>query len=161
MLPNSGRSFTWGGGCALHDKGTRKRKLPDLAPDPFREREERLQKLLAQFSKRPGSPRIAVSSEFMLKGLLPFFAAYFHAAGFDLEIVADAGPDVLKRGIQSANAPFCAPMQLYHGVAQQLAASGADWMFVPMIRNLPGAEGRRYSVICPIVQGAPKIVELQ
>ena len=95
----------------------------------------------------------------MLKGLLPFFAAYFHAAGFDLEITATAGPDVLKAGIQSAHAPFCAPMQLFHGVAQQLAASGADWMFVPMIRSLPGEPGQRCSVVCPIVQGAPKVVE--
>ncbi len=44
-LVNSQRSnFTWGGGCSLHDKGTRKKKLPDLAPDPFREREELVQK---------------------------------------------------------------------------------------------------------------------
>ena len=151
-------NFTWGGGCALHDRGTRKRKLPDLAPDPFREREERLHKLLATFTSSRGGPRVAMSDEFMLKGLLPFFAAYFHAAGFDLEIVGAAGPDVLKRGIQAAHAPFCAPMQLFHGVAQQLAATGADWMFVPMIRSLPGEPGRRCSVICPIVQGAPKVV---
>jgi activator of 2-hydroxyglutaryl-CoA dehydratase/predicted nucleotide-binding protein (sugar kinase/HSP70/actin superfamily) len=151
--------FTWGGGCSLYDKGTRKRKLPDLAPDPFREREARLQQLLATFAARRSGPRMAMSDEFMLKGLFPFFAAYFHAAGFDLEIAAEAGPDVLKQGIQSAHAPFCAPMQLYHGVAQQLAAGGADWMFVPMIRNLPGEPARRSSVICPIVQGAPKVVE--
>jgi activator of 2-hydroxyglutaryl-CoA dehydratase/predicted nucleotide-binding protein (sugar kinase/HSP70/actin superfamily) len=152
-------NFTWGGGCSLHDKGTRKRKLPDRAPDPFREREDRLEKLLALLTSRPGGPRVAMSDEFMLKGLFPFFAAYFHAAGFNLEIVPSAGPDVLKRGIQSAHAPFCAPMQLFHGVAQQLAASGADWMFVPMIRSLPGERGQRCSTVCPIVQGTPKIVE--
>jgi activator of 2-hydroxyglutaryl-CoA dehydratase/predicted nucleotide-binding protein (sugar kinase/HSP70/actin superfamily) len=152
-------NFTWGGGCALHDKGTRKRKLPDLAPDPFRERGELLKKLLAPLVVSRGHQRVAMSDEFMLKGLFPFFTAYFHAAGFDLEIVGAAGADVLKRGIQSANAPFCAPMQLFHGVAQQLAATGADWMFVPMIRSLPGAEGQRCSVVCPVVQGAPKVAE--
>jgi len=152
-------NFTWGGGCALHDKGTRKRKLPDLAPDPFRERGELLKKLLAPLVVPRGCQRVAMSDEFMLKGLFPFFTAYFHAAGFDLEIVSGAGPEVLKRGIQSAHAPFCAPMQLFHGVAQQLAATGADWMFVPMLRCLPGASGQRCSVVCPVVQGAPKVVE--
>jgi len=44
--------FTWGGGCALHDKGTRRKKLPDLAPDPFREREELVQRLIAGLSSR-------------------------------------------------------------------------------------------------------------
>jgi activator of 2-hydroxyglutaryl-CoA dehydratase/predicted nucleotide-binding protein (sugar kinase/HSP70/actin superfamily) len=152
-------NFTWGGGCALHDKAARKRKLPDLAPDPFREREEHLQKLLALLAKPRGGLRIALSDEFMLKGLFPFFAAYFHAAGLDLEIAGGAGPDVLKSGIQSAHAPFCAPMQIYHGVARQLAAGGADWMFVPMIRSLPGASGQRCSNNCPILQAAPKVVE--
>ena len=158
LVANQRASFTWGGGCALYDQGTRKRKLPDLAPDPFREREERLQRLCQSAESRHGRPRIALSHEFMLKGLFPFFAAYFTEAGFDPVLVAEAGPEVLKQGIQAAQAPFCAPMQLFHGVAARLAASGADWMFVPMIRNLPGEEGQRCSVICPIVQGAPKMV---
>jgi len=181
-LVNSQRSnFTWGGGCSLHDKGTRKKKLPDLAPDPFREREELVQKLIAPFALKipltrpsdtlppsdgerdgvrgaPAKPCIAMSDEFMLKGLFPFFAAFFHHAGFDLEILTGAGPDLLKRGIQLANAPFCAPMQLYHGVAERLAGSGADWLFVPMLRSTPRAPGQHWSVVCPIAQGSPKLL---
>jgi activator of 2-hydroxyglutaryl-CoA dehydratase/predicted nucleotide-binding protein (sugar kinase/HSP70/actin superfamily) len=183
-LVNSQRSnFTWGGGCSLHDKGTRKKKLPDLAPDPFREREELVQKLIAGFSvpsecrapARPdviadgiqraepvlGAPiklKIALSDEFMLKGLFPFFAVFFHHAGFDLEILTGAGPDLLKRGIQLANAPFCAPMQLYHGVVEKLAGSDADWLFVPMLRSTPHAVGQEWSVVCPIAQGSPKLL---
>ena len=159
LVASQRANFTWGGGCALHDKGTRKQKLPDLAPDPFRERDEQMNKLLAVLTQQRGGPRIALSDEFMLKGLLPFFAAFFHAAGFDLEIADEAGAGFLKRGIQSASAPFCAPMQLFHGVAAHLAASGADWIFVPMIRSLPGVTGQRCSIVCPIVQAAPKVVE--
>lgn len=154
-------NFTWGGGCSLHDKGTRKRKLPDLAPDPFREREELLQKLIAPFTGSRGKPRIAMADEFMLKGMFPFFAAFFHRAGFDLEIVADAGPEVLKRGIQSAHVPFCAPMQLFHGLAERMAATGADWLFIPMLRSLPQIRGQSCSVVCPVVQSAPDVVRLR
>jgi len=150
--------FTWGGGCALHDRGTRKRKLPDLAPDPFRERIQLRQAMLAPLLSPRGGPRIALSDEFMLKELFPFFAAYFHAAGFDLAVVDGSDGETLKRGIQAANTPFCAPMQLFHGVAAQLAASGADWMFIPMMRSLRGVPGQRHSVVCPIVQAAPKVV---
>jgi predicted CoA-substrate-specific enzyme activase len=159
-LVNSQRSnFTWGGGCSLHDKGTRKKKLPDLAPDPFREREELTQKLIAPFTVKCGQPQIALSDEFMLKGLFPFFAAFFHHAGFDLEILTGAGPDLLKRGIQLANAPFCAPMQLFHGVAERLAGTTADWLFVPMLRSTPRAVGQRWSAVCPIAQGSSKLLE--
>ena len=157
-LVNEQRSnFTWGGGCALHDKATRKRKLPDRAPDPFREREQMMQKLIAPFTAPRGKPQIALSDEFMLKGLFPFFAAFFHAAGFDLAIVTDAGHATLKRGIQAATVPFCAPMQLFHGLAENLAATGADWIFVPMLRSVPRAEGQRCSVVCPIVQAGPDV----
>lgn len=157
-LVNDVRSnFTWGGGCALHDKGTRKRKLPDLAPDPFREREAKLRTVIAPFTAPRGRPRIALSDEFMLKGLFPFFAAFLHEAGFDLEVVVDAGQAVLKQGIQAATVPFCAPMQLFHGLAERLAATGADWVFVPMLRSVPRAEGQRCSVVCPIVQAGPDV----
>jgi predicted nucleotide-binding protein (sugar kinase/HSP70/actin superfamily) len=151
-------TFTWGGGCALHDKATRKRKLPDLAPDPFREREELLQKLLAGFAVSRGKRRVAFTDEFILKGLAPFFAAFFHHAGFDLEITAGADQATLKSGIQSAMVPFCAPMQLFHGMAERMAASGADWLFVPMLRSVPRPEDLRCSVVCPIVQAAPDVL---
>jgi predicted CoA-substrate-specific enzyme activase len=158
LVCNQRSNFTWGGGCSLHDKGTRKKKLPDLAPDPFREREELRQRIIAPFTGVRGRPRVALSDEFMLKGIFPFFAAFFHHAGFDLEILTGAGPDLLKRGIQSANAPFCAPMQLFHGVAEKLMATGADWLFVPMMRSLPLATGQRCSVVCPIAQATPDVL---
>ncbi|MBI3853806.1 MAG: CoA activase [Verrucomicrobia bacterium] len=150
--------FTWGGGCSLHDQGTRKRKLPDLAPDPFREREELLRKLTAPFAESRGQQRIALTDEFMLKGLFPFFSAFLHAAGFDLLIFHDGDHTALKRGIQSGNVPFCAPMQLFNGVTERMAATGADLLFVPMLRSVPRADGQRFSVVCPVVQSSPDIV---
>jgi predicted nucleotide-binding protein (sugar kinase/HSP70/actin superfamily) len=142
----------------LYDKGTRKRKLPDLAPDPFREREELLQQLIAPLAKARGNPRIALSDEFMLKGLFPFFAAFIHEAGFDLQVVGKANAATLKRGIQSSNVPFCAPMQLFHGLTGQMAEAGADYVFVPMLRSVPRVRGQRCSVVCPVVQAAPDVM---
>ncbi len=150
--------FTWGGGCALHDKGTRKKKLPNLAPDPFRERAELLEKLLAPFAVSRGRPRVALSDELMLKGLFPFFAAFLYEGGLDLEIVAGADQAVLKRGIEAATVLFCAPMQLFTGLAERMARTGADWLFVPMVRSLPRVDGQRSSVVCPIVQASPDLV---
>jgi predicted CoA-substrate-specific enzyme activase len=150
--------FTWGGGCALHDRATRKRKLTDLAPDPFREREELIRQIVTEYSERQNSRRIALTDEFMLKGLLPFFAGFFHQAGLDLEFVQGADRSVLRRGIQLANTAFCAPMQLFHGVAEQLGQSGADFVFVPMLRSVPGVKGQPHSSVCPIVQASPDLL---
>ena len=150
--------FTWGGGCGLHDKGTRKKKLPDLAPDPFREREEYVRTLLAPLAVPRGRPRVALTDEFALKGLLPFFAKFLHELGLDLA-VADGGDQAdLKRGIRGANVPFCAPMQLYHGIAARMAAAGAQFIFLPILRSVPAVSGEKHAVACPIVQASPDVI---
>jgi activator of 2-hydroxyglutaryl-CoA dehydratase/predicted nucleotide-binding protein (sugar kinase/HSP70/actin superfamily) len=150
--------FTWGGSCSLHDKGTRRQKLPDLAPDPFREREESLKQLTEPFLALRGRPRVALSDEFMLKGLFPFFAAFLHESGFDLLAVNDSGPADLKRGVQVANVPFCAPLQLFHGLVERMSGLGADYLFLPLLRSVPRVAGQQNSVTCPIVQASPDIV---
>ena len=80
---------------------------------------------------------MAITDEFQLKGLFPFFATFIHELGFDLVYEKSAGPKTLKRGIEEANVPFCAPMQLYHGLVASMAERDADYLFVPMVRDMP------------------------
>lgn len=151
--------FTWGGGCSLHDKGTRKRKLPDLAPDPFREREELLQRLATAPVPAPNGRRVALSDEFILKGLFPFFATFLKALGFELIMPAGADQSALKRGIREANVPFCAPMQLFHGLAAQMAESPGDHILVPMIRSTLRCDGESDATVCPVAQGCSDVLK--
>jgi predicted CoA-substrate-specific enzyme activase len=150
--------FTWGGGCALHDHGTRKKKLPDLAPDPFRERDSLVRELLNSSVKGLGLGRIALADEFMLKGLFPFFASFFHELGYDLLVPPNPDQTALKRGIQESNVPFCAPMQLFHGLLSQLVDGPADFFFVPMVRSLTRSSDEPRAVNCPIVQAGPDLL---
>ena len=152
--------FTWGGACSLWDKGARRAKLPDRAPDPFRERRELLDGILVRLEARPGRPSIAFTDEFQLQGLMPFFATFLHGLGFDLKVAATPGRAALKRGIEEAAVPFCAPMQQYHGLVAEMAEGEPDYLFLPMIRELPRVDGEPASSICPITQGAPDILRL-
>lgn len=152
------QTFTWGGGCALHDRATRRKKLPDRAPDPFREREAFVDEIAARLSVSRGCRRVALTDEFMLKGLFPFFARFLYELGLDLAIVRGAGPALLKQGIQRASVPFCAPMQLFHGLAAALADTGADYVFVPRLRSLPRVNGEPCAVTCPIAQASAEIL---
>jgi predicted CoA-substrate-specific enzyme activase len=154
------KQFTWGGNCSLWEKATRRAKLPDLAPDPFRERRESVAALIAGLSARRGRPLIALTDEFQLQGLLPFFATFLHWLGFDLDIATGAGREALKRGIEEAAVPFCAPMQQYHGLVAEMAETGADYLFLPMIREVPRVDGEAHSSVCPIAQGAPDVLRL-
>jgi predicted CoA-substrate-specific enzyme activase len=150
--------FTWGGNCSLWDHGTGRAKLPDMAPDPFRAREEMLQDLVKRLSRRAGGKRVALSDEFMLKGLFPFFATFLHELGFELDLADRAGQQALKRGIEEANVPYCAPMQLYQGLFSGMAEREPDYIFVPMLREVPRVADEDHSVVCPIAQASPDLL---
>ncbi len=153
--------FVWGGNCSLYDAGTQTRKLPNLAPDPFRERDSLVKQLLDPLCQRQGRPLVAMSDEFTLKGMIPFFAHFIHGLGFDLHILHNAGQGLLKRGIEVANVPFCAPLQLFHGVASALAEVEPDFLLLPMLRELPRSADEEVSTTCPMVQASPDLVSPQ
>ncbi|MBL0274715.1 MAG: CoA activase [Anaeromyxobacter sp.] len=150
--------FTWGGNCSLYDRGTRKKKLPDLAPDPFRERTALVHQLIAEVSGRRGGKLVAITDEFQLKGLFPFYATFLHRMGLDLAVSTGADRKALKRGIEEGNVPFCAPMQQYHGLVAAMADQKPDWLFLPMLREIPRVAQERTSQVCPIVQAAPDML---
>jgi len=155
------QKFTWGGGCALYDKGVRKRKLPDRAPDPFREREAMVRALVDEVaSPGPARRRVAMTDEFTLKGLLPFYATFVHRLGFVVTVHTGADRTALKRGIEEANVPFCAPMQQYRGLMSEMVADHPDFLFAPMLRALPRVAGEPHAVACPIVQASPDMLRL-
>jgi len=153
------QQFTWGGACSLYDRGARKKKLPDRSPNPFREREELFQSIIKPYVQRCGGRKISVADEFVLKGMLPFFVAFLHELGFDPQLSMSANQATLKRGIQDANVPFCAPMQLYHGVARQMAESGNNLLFLPMLRSIQREDGEETATTCPIIQASGDIVK--
>ncbi len=158
IVSGRGQRFNWGGACALYDKGTRKHKLPDLSPDPFREREELVTKMLESLGSTPGALTVALTDEFTLKGILPLVAAFVRGLGFNLRLTTGADHGVLKRGTQEANIAYCAPMQLYHGLTSQMAEEPADFLLLPMLRSLPRVDNEPYSKVCPVVQASPWIL---
>ncbi|UCF38036.1 MAG: CoA activase, partial [Acidobacteriota bacterium] len=159
-VEKSRSSFTWGGSCSLFDQGVRRSKVLDGAPDPFTQRQELIDKMLAEFGSVKNRRRVAITDEFQLKGIFPFYAAFFNALGFELCVPEAATDAHLRRGIEEANVRFCAPMQQYQGLANSLAEEPVDFLFLPMVRSLPRAAGEPDGVVCPTVQASPDLVRL-
>ncbi|HOT12177.1 MAG TPA: acyl-CoA dehydratase activase-related protein, partial [Polyangiaceae bacterium] len=153
------QKFLWGGNCSLYDRGAGRKKLPDLAPDPFREREELVDAILRDCRRDPGSAQvIAMTDEFSLKGMLPLFVTFLHNLGFDCQVLRNADGKALRRGIEGARVPYCAPMQMAHGVFFELAKKQPDYAFIPMLQELPSVKGEVHSTVCPVVQAAPDVI---
>ncbi len=149
--------FTWGGACSLWDHGISAHKLPDLTPDPFKERKEAVDHILAKLPSR-GRKTVAISDEFQLKTFFIFFSVFLYELGFDLQIFQGGTLDILRRGLDESNVRFCAPMQHYHGIASQMAASKADYIFWPMMRSGRFSKHEAYASICPVVQSSPDML---
>lgn len=150
--------FLWGGNCSLYDKGAGRAKLPDLSPDPFRERETLVDLAIERAPDAKGRPVVGMTDEFALKALMPLFVTFIRALGFDTSILRNAGGSVLKRGIEGARIPYCAPMQMAHGVAFELADRKPDYLLMPMLKELPRVADETFSTLCPIVQAMPDLV---
>jgi activator of 2-hydroxyglutaryl-CoA dehydratase/predicted nucleotide-binding protein (sugar kinase/HSP70/actin superfamily) len=150
--------FTWGGACSLHDTAAAVHKLPDGVPSPFREREELARRFLPPTPSRVGGPRVGLTDEFVLKGVLPLFVTFLSEIGATPVLAESADRDALKRGIARSNTPWCAPMQLYHGVISGLCDDGVDFLFLPRLRSLPRPPDATHSGTCPICQASPDLL---
>ena len=158
LVAGKKHKFVWGGNCSLYDAGTKGRKLPDLSPDPFRERHALAEEVITACSERSGRPLVAMTDEFTLKGMLPFFATFITRLGFDIKVYTDANHKDLKRGIETANVPFCAPMQIYQGITAKMFDDDPDFLLAPRLRELPRVRSEANAVTCPIVQSSPDII---
>lgn len=150
--------FLWGGSCSKYDRGAARRKLPAGMPDPFREREALVDQVLAGLGAPAEAPLIAFSDEFVLKGHTPLMATFFARLGLRVEVARRAGGALLKRGIEGARIPYCAPLQLFHGVIFALAERDPDWLFLPLLRSLPRVDAADLGETCPMVLGTPDVV---
>jgi predicted CoA-substrate-specific enzyme activase len=158
LVQGEKKRFTWGGSCSLYDQGSRKKKLPEGTPDPFRARAEKIEAIARSLSERRGGKLVGLTDDFQLKGMFPFFAHFLHGLGLDLDVMPGGGRAALRRGIEGANVPWCAPMQQYHGAVATLAERTTDYLFVPMIREIQRVGNERASQLCPVVQGSPDVL---
>jgi predicted CoA-substrate-specific enzyme activase len=153
------QKFLWGGSCSLYDRGMTLRKLPNLSPDPFREREQLIEQIVERVTNGPSDgPTIGMTDEFALKSLFPFFAEFISRLGVRPIIIRQAGRDELKKGIDNSNVALCAPMQIYGGVVDRLVAADPDYILLPMVRDLPRAADEANSTTCPLAQASPDML---
>jgi predicted CoA-substrate-specific enzyme activase len=151
--------FLWGGNCSLYDRGGGRSKLPDRAPDPFRDREHLLDALIDPPRADDRRPCVGLSDEFALKQLAPLFVVFLQELGLRCEVVRSPGAAALRAGIEGARVPYCAPVQMIHGVYFELATRAVDFILLPMVKALPRVGDEEYGTLCPMVIALPDLLE--
>ena len=158
LVAGKQQQFLWGGNCSLYDRGAGRAKLPDLAPDPFRQREALLDDLIIEVEPANAKGTVALSDEFALKQLAPLFVVFLQSLGYRCQVERRPGAKMLRMGIEGARIPYCAPVQLIHGVHFDLATKGADYILLPMVKELPRVANEEHGTLCPMVLAIPDLL---
>ena len=143
--------FFWGGSCSLYDKGSRRLRLADQAPDPFREREAMTDELLEGLRPPPGAPLVAFADEFGFKGFSGLYATFLNQLGLRCRVLRRGSRKTLRRGIEGAAVAYCAPLQLYHGAYFDLADEVPGYLLAPVFCGLPRVADEEHGTLCPMV----------
>ncbi len=159
------RRVVSGGNCPKYDERSEVgAKLPQDAPNPYRERDELLAELLGEAARAAaaGGPlagrRIGLPRAHYLIDTLPFFAAFLAALGAEVEVLRPT-VETLALGDRRCAAPgACAPVKIAHGLSAAADGAPLDALFEPAFINLP-SHGAAGTYTCPIAQGTPQMLE--
>ncbi len=145
-----------GGSCPKYESvSAGPRKLPSVAPSPYRERQDLLASCLPEVEKRAGRPTVGLPRGHYLIDYLPFFYAFFAGLGVNVEIL-DSDHETFERGNRRCSAGnTCTPVKIMHG----LARADLDFLFMPKFVELPRPVRKSGACTCPMVQATPELVE--
>ena len=83
--------------------------------------------------------------------LWPLYAGYFHALGLPLQLSEKVEPE----GTARVESTYCYPAEIAHGALQDILNRGADYVFLPHLKELPSLERGVHANFCPLTQALP------
>jgi predicted CoA-substrate-specific enzyme activase len=149
----------YGGICDRYETDERKGMGKDI-PNLF---EERTRMLLDGYDpgiKRPG-PTIGVPRELTLfYQNFPFWRTLLEEMGFNVVISKESNKRMLTRSIEMMTCETCLPIEMMHGHVDDLMKKGVDYVFLPFVVNVKGAENNpTNNCNCPWIQAHPFMVK--
>ncbi|MCX7805011.1 MAG: acyl-CoA dehydratase activase-related protein, partial [Planctomycetota bacterium] len=148
-----GRLFPFGGACNRYFLAREGRKFDAAEFDSVARRQKLVFETCAAEPLPPGSaPTVGIPGAFMDNTLYPYYSTFFRELGFRVEI----GRQPKEEGVRRRGAAFCFPVEIAHGLIQDLLERNVDYLFLPHVRGMfvENHDGQN-SVVCPFVQGAP------
>ena len=94
---------------------------------------------------------VGITKSFLTNTFYPLYSNFFTSLGMKV-VLAEK---VAAAGIERKGSAFCYPVDIAHGLFQDLLDKGVDYIFLPHVLGLevPNAEGHRTN--CVFVQGEP------
>lgn len=135
IIKAGGQTLAWGLKCG-RDYADEKVKVKKVSTfDWWREREMAWQKVLPR--RREGGPRVGILRGLGTYGYYPFWNRFLTELGCTVVLSGRSTEEVLHKGVEIAQAEYCAPVAMSHGHARvMLEQDQVDYVFVPyMLRE--------------------------
>lgn len=144
-----------GGMCPKYEQ-SKTYKLPQEAPNPFREREKLAKDIINKATaENEGEKTVGIPIGLGMVRYFPMMIEFFKSLDFGVKII-EHGNDTMEKGDSLCSSyDTCAPIKIMHG----LFFDDTDYYFCPKIINLPKLKDEKGSCTCPLVQGAPNLLE--
>ncbi|MBN2371333.1 MAG: activase [Vicinamibacteria bacterium] len=151
----AGRRYLFGGRCSKYANLLRGRRI-----DPSRVQNlvnERQRLLFEEHAPDPATLRrrtektVGVPRAFTVHSFWPLYAGFFHDLGVPIRLSRES----IEEGVRRAEAPFCWPAEIAHGMTAELLRDGVDYLFLPQVVDVQSLEPGVKACFCPIVQGLP------
>ena len=141
----------------LAEKSSRAGAVPDL----FKVREELL--FRAYPYPEPKTARgitVGIPRVLSFWDTMPFWTTFWKALGFGVVISGKSTRKLYESGLAAvASDTVCFPAKLVHGHIRDLAARGADGIFMPSITAMPPENHEKTSEsMCAVVKGYPMVI---
>ena len=147
--------YFFGGRCDQWALSRRKKKVDIDKVDNFVDLRQKL--LFEEYAPDPEtfrarSPaRVGIPRAFSVHNLWPLYSWFFHTLGVELVL----SEENVRRGVQKAEAAYCLPGEIAHGMTQDLLDKAVDYFFLPHFQNMESMDESVPATLCPITQGLP------
>jgi len=125
-------------------------------PDLFAERDE----IIFSYKKISGGKKIGLPRALLFYENFPFWSAFFSALGFEVVLSDASTPELARAAIENKAAEACFPITLSYGHVRDLAAKGADLIFLPSVIGQPAPSSESAENFnCPFIQALPYFIK--
>jgi len=149
ILEIEGKKYPFGGACSKYYNQLRKIKNDPIKLDYVKKRQELVFNVSYPEVKDSNAKTIGISKSFLTNTLFPLYVNFFSHLGFKVIL----SNKVEKSGLDKIRSSFCYPVEISHGLFQNLLDREPDYIFLPHITEMNNPNEKGYKKLCPFVQG--------
>ncbi len=147
--------YHFGGRCDLYANKRRHKKVDVEQVGDFVAL--RQQMMFTDYAPEPETLRASVDAvvgvprAFAVHSIWPLISWFFH----DLGVRTRLSDKNVRQGVRRAEAAYCLPGEIAHGMTEQLQQEDVSHYFMPHLLDMESMEDDVWATMCPITQGMP------